>query len=207
MFLRGLNGENEFSCTKIFSRSNLKERMQLSWSISRDQILHNCERCYYFQYLAEAKINSRDQTLREIALLKKLKNIPMWQGDAFHATIADYLRELKSGKQPSLDQLIDSLKNQMLMEWTFSANKTYILKPQGIDKAGGLALFEHEYDLPIEQEIDGIIEEVINLLCHFKAWVDGVNLANLLRSANRIWLEEPVFGPSAPVSTSTVSMC
>jgi hypothetical protein len=89
--------------------------MQLSWSVSRDQTLHNCERCYYFQYLAEAKINSRDQTLREIALLKKLKNIPMWQGDAFHAAIADYLRDLKSGKQPSLDQLIDSLKNQMLM--------------------------------------------------------------------------------------------
>ena len=172
--------------------------MPLSWSISRDQTLHNCERCYYFQYLAAAKINSRDQTLKEIAFLKKLKNIPMWQGDVFHAVIADYLRRLRSGIPPSAVQLIDGLKNQMLSQWAFSTSKTYILQPQNIDKPGGLALFEHEYDVPIEQEVTKIIEEVTSWLYHFLAWVDSTNLTILLSSANRIWLEEPVYGPNAP---------
>ena len=43
-----------------------------TWSVSRDQQLQSCERKYFFQYVAEAKINSPDPWLRGIALLKKL---------------------------------------------------------------------------------------------------------------------------------------
>lgn len=31
-----------------------------TWSISRDETFHTCERRYYFQYLAQANSNSRD---------------------------------------------------------------------------------------------------------------------------------------------------
>ena len=44
-----------------------------TWSVSRDQQLQSCERKYFFQYVAEARINSPDPWLRGIALLKKLK--------------------------------------------------------------------------------------------------------------------------------------
>ncbi len=64
--------------------------MALTWPASRDQILHSCERKYYFQYLAPARINSSNPILREIAFLKKLKTVPLWKGSLFHEVIAQY---------------------------------------------------------------------------------------------------------------------
>lgn len=172
--------------------------MQVSWSVSRDQILHNCERCYYFQYLAAAKINSRDKMLQEIAFLKKVKNIPLWKGDAFHTAVADYLRNLRAGIQPTLAQLTDRLREQMMSEWNFSVKKDFISNPRDIDKPGGLALFEHVYEVKVEPEVSDIIEGVITGLSQFVAWIDDGNVIDSLKTASRIWLEEPVFGPNAP---------
>jgi len=58
---------------------------------SRDQMLRSCERKYFFQYLADAYLNSPEPWLRAIALLKKVKNIPMWQGECVHDAIAEFL--------------------------------------------------------------------------------------------------------------------
>lgn len=172
--------------------------MQLSWSVSRDQILHNCERCYYFQYLATAKINSRDKMLQEIAFLKKVKNIPLWKGDAFHTSVAGYLRNLRAGVQPTLAQLTDRIREQMMSEWNFSSNKEFIVNPRGVGKAGGLALFEHVYEVEVEREVSDIIEEVITGLSQFAAWIKDSDVLDSLIAASRIWLEEPVYGPNAP---------
>ena len=68
--------------------------MKNNWSVSRAQVLNTCERQYYFDYLAPARINSRDTTLKEIAFLKKLTNIPMWQGNIFHSVVANSLKRI-----------------------------------------------------------------------------------------------------------------
>ncbi|MBM3118988.1 MAG: PD-(D/E)XK nuclease family protein [Chloroflexi bacterium] len=172
--------------------------MPLTWSVSRDQILHDCERRYYFQYLANAKINSRDSILREIAFLKKLKNIPGWKGDAFHSIVAGYFRRVRQGQFPTVTELVTELQDNMMNEWAFSSNKLFRTNPRAIDQDGGLALFEHEYEENPEFEVVPIIDSVAIWLYRFMAWVDDVDLVGSLARASRIWLEEPVYGPNAP---------
>jgi hypothetical protein len=172
--------------------------MPLTWSVSRDQILHDCERRYYFQYLANAKINSRDSTLREIAFLKKLKNIPAWKGDVFHSIVAGYLRRVRQQVSPTITELCNELEDKIMREWAFSSNRLFRIDPRAIDQDGGLALFEHEYEDNFEFDVRQIIDDVATWLYRFTAWSNDTDLIGSLARADRIWLEEPVYGPNAP---------
>ena len=171
--------------------------MPLTWSVSRDQILHDCERRYYFQYMANAKINSRDSILREIAFLKKLKNIPMWKGDAFHSIVAGYLRRVRQGLFPTVTELFSELEDKMMSEWNFSSSRLFRTNPRAIDQDGGLALFEHEYEDNLDFGVRQIIDDVAAWLYRFMAWSNDTDLIGSLTRADRIWLEEPVYGPNA----------
>jgi len=55
----------------------MKSVKKNTWSVSKDQALHLCEKKYYFQYLVPAKINSKNTLFREIAFFKKFKNLSM----------------------------------------------------------------------------------------------------------------------------------
>lgn len=173
--------------------------MPITWSVSRDQALHTCERRYYFQYLAAARINSRDRALREIAFLKKLSNFPMWKGNAFHSLVADYLRAARRGTIPRIAELLDGLQDSMKREWAFSTSRSFRSNPRAIDQHGGLALFEHEYDEDLgEEDFTKAIRDIEDWACRFAAWAEENNLDNYVRTAVRVWIEPRPYGPKAP---------
>ena len=169
-----------------------------TWSVSRDQQLQACERKYFFQYLSDARINSPDPWLRGIALLKKLKNIPMWQGECVHLVIAEYLNQVRQRKLPTLDSLVLSLRQRMQREWQFSEKRRFREEPAAVGKTG-VALFEHEYDeMPPETKLEVLIEKAIKMLQTFYTWAGASGLAEQVRTADRIWIEPPAWGAEAP---------
>ena len=170
-----------------------------TWSVSRDQQLQSCERKYFFQYVAEAKINSPDPWLRGIALLKKHKNIPMWQGECVHLVIAEYLNQVRQRHSPALESLVQSLRQRMQREWQFSEKRRFREEPAAVGKTG-VALFEHEYDeMPPETSVEALIEKAAKITGTFYAWAEGESgLAEKVRTADRIWIEPPAWGVEAP---------
>lgn len=174
--------------------------MGTTWSISRDQALQTCERRYYFQYLAPAKINSRDETLREIAVLKKLKNIPMWQGELFHSLVADYLQGVRQKTPDHSLALLNKIKARIRREWESSATALVRSSAQSINNSGNFTLFEHEYnEIPISVDQIEVAHRLENLFWKFVAWVEEQGLVRSIQQAKNVWIEPQLFGPQAPV--------
>jgi hypothetical protein len=98
--------------------------MPLTWSISRENTLEACERRYFFEYVARARTNSRDGRLREIAVLKKVKTVSMWQGEVLHQLVAEYLRRGLSSR-PDASRMIATAVEQMQRDWASSEKKRY----------------------------------------------------------------------------------
>lgn len=173
--------------------------MGTTWSVSRDQTLQACERRYYYQYLAPAKINSRNETLREIARLKRLKNIPMWQGELFHSLAAEYLQNARQQFPSRPLFLLDKMKARISREWEASASAMFHLNNPTIDTNGAFILFEHEYD-ELPREIDSIVvtHRVEELFLRFVTWAEEKGLRRAVQQAKNVWIEPQMFGPQAP---------
>ncbi|MGF2035396.1 MAG: PD-(D/E)XK nuclease family protein [Nostoc sp. CmiVER01] len=173
--------------------------MKNNWSVSRDQVLNTCERQYYFNYVVSARINSRDSKLKEIAFLKKLTNIPMWQGNIFHTVVANSLQRIKRGESLLAKTWLTSLKNKVEQEWAFSESRSFRSNPHLIDKDGGLALFEHEYDAEVEGKNSKNILQFLELLVNrFTNWAEQTDLMKAVQGAKQIWIEPNIYGSHAP---------
>jgi PD-(D/E)XK nuclease superfamily len=173
--------------------------MGTTWSISRDQVLQTCERKYYFQYLAPAKINSRDETLREIALLKKLKSIPMWQGELFHSLVAGYLESVRRKTPGHPLALLHKVKAKIKREWEESASTLVRSSARSVNAGGNVTLFEHEYnEIPMDVDYSEVTHHVENLFWKFVAWVEEQGLVRSIQQAKNVWIEPQTFGPQAP---------
>lgn len=170
-----------------------------TWSASRDHQLQACERKYFYQYLAEARINSPDPWLRGIALLKKLKNIPMWQGECVHVVIAEYLNQVRQRQSPPITSLVESLQQRMQREWLFSEKRRFREEPAAVGKSG-VALFEHEYDeVPPDTKVELLVEKATRMLQTFYTWAEGpTHLAEKVQTADSFWIEPPAWGAEAP---------
>jgi hypothetical protein len=168
----------------------------LTWSASRDNILHSCERRYYYQYLVNARYNSRNPLQREIALLKQLKSILAWQGECFHAAIGRWATVARHNRPPSKKSVLDQLHQDMGRQWEQSLS----LVGQGM-RAGDVScrLFEHEYgvELPADQfEVANV--EVSRWVESFLDWAEDMGLSTAIRTASKYWIEPEPFGPGAP---------
>jgi CRISPR/Cas system-associated exonuclease Cas4 (RecB family) len=170
-----------------------------SWSVSRDQILQTCERKYYFQYLAGARVNATDPMQRRLGMLKKLKNIRMWEGECVHWAIARFLGAIRDQHGLTSDQVLLELKGKMAREWQFSEQKRFRTQSALIDK-GGLALVEHEYDsMPDGVNAGTVFEDAARGIRTFVDWAEGAaSICAKVRSADNVWIEPPVFGAEAP---------
>lgn len=167
-----------------------------TWSVSRDQQLQTCERRYYFQYLAGARVSAADPMQRRLGILKKLKSIRMWEGDCVHWAIARFLGAVRDKRSLRAEQVLAELRDKMEREWQFSEQKRFRAQPLLIDK-GGLGLVEHEYDCaPTGVTAGSLYEDAARGFEKFVAWGDGV--CAKVRMADNIWIEPPVFGPEAP---------
>lgn len=119
---------------------------EFSWSRSRDGTFQECRRRYWFQYYGawggwEA---DADPETRTIYLLKQLKSRQMWAGEVVHACIQRSLENLQAGVEPmAVDDILTLALDQMRIEWKQSRDHVYRSRPKT------LALFEHDYDVPI----------------------------------------------------------
>lgn len=171
----------------------------LMWSFSRDQTLRSCERKYYFQYLSNAYLNSPDPWLRQIALLKKVKNMPMWQGECVHEAIADFLTQIQGGRQVPFESLALALQQRMVRDWTFSEKRQFREEPGSVGRSG-VALFEHEYnEVPPETQIADLVNETREMLGSFYRWAQAhPSFLADFKTAKRRWIEPPPWGDGAP---------
>jgi len=172
---------------------------QPTWSASRDQQLQSCERKYYFQYHAGGRLNADDAWQREVGLLKKLKTVPMWQGECVHWAIAQCLGQWKSDARPDHASLQRSLQQKIDTDWAFSAARKFRTDPWLIDKAG-VALLEHEYgEMPAEISAATVFAAASQSFARFLDWAEGAGaLPEKIRMADRIWIEPQSFGAEAP---------
>ena len=119
---------------------------EFSWSISRDRIFQTCPRQYYFNYYGYwgGWETNAPQRVKQIYVLKQLKNRHMWAGAKVHDCIKHSLTNLQRGISVlDVNQIIDITLKQMREEFRSSREKRYHTHPKTC------ALFEHEYDVPI----------------------------------------------------------
>ncbi len=168
----------------------------LTWSISRDSILHSCERRYYFQYLVTARYNSKKPLNQEVALLKQLQSIPAWQGDCFHAAVGRWANAARTNRDLSIKHMLDELKEDMERQWQQSRS----LVGQGM-RAGDVScrLFEHEYKIQLAgDQLETAFTQTSKWTESFLAWAEDVGLRKAVQAASKCWIEPDPFGPAAP---------
>jgi hypothetical protein len=140
-----------------------------SWSASRHDTFASCKRRYYYSYYA-----SLDDP--EIHRLKKLSALPLWAGSVVHDTIEAFLRA--NDRLPSVEDqeaLIRSVVHSgMVNDWRASElGPPAAADAPGPDEEGDrprlpFRLFEHEYEIPVEQEDKRIaVNVVMRSLKHF----------------------------------------
>ena len=116
-----------------------------SWSASRHNTFASCRRKYFYSYYAA-------QDDDEIKRLKKLSALPLWAGSVVHDTIERFLKKHDElPPQEERDALIRRVVHTgMLSDWRES-------------ELGSLRfrLFEHEYDVPVEQEDKRIAVDIV----------------------------------------------
>lgn len=169
------------------------------WSVSRAQVFNTCERQYYFKYLLNARINSRDSFLKEIGFLKKLTNIPMWKGEIFHSIVAESLQRLKDRKAILPANWYSKLEEKINQEWKFSESKAFREDIKNLDEDGKIALFEHEYNEEIKEQNPGeIFHSIEKWVNQFVNWVERNNLKQLLQNAKKVWIEPKIYGRNVP---------
>jgi RecB family exonuclease len=162
--------------------SNFKN--EFSWSISRDRVFQTCPRQYYFNYYGYWggwEINA-PQRVKQIYVLKQLKNRRMWAGEKVHDCIKHTLTNLQRGISVlNVDQIIDITLNQMREEFRSSREKRYHARPKTC------ALFEHEYDVPISDA--DWKKTADNLELCLRNFYGSETFAMLKNLPRRMWLE------------------
>lgn len=123
----------------------------------------------------------------------------MWQGDIFHSIVANSLKRIRRGESLLSKTWLRNLKNKVEKEWAFSESRSFLETPRLIDKPGGLALFEHEYDLELEGKNSQLILQLIEAFVNrFTDWVEQTDIKKIVQSAKQIWIEPAIYGSDAP---------
>ncbi len=123
---------------------------EFSWSKSRDESFQTCLRHYYFNYYGywNGWLDDAPLRTRQIYILKNLKTRQMWAGEMVHQCIERTIKNLQRGIPIlDIDQVISITLNRMRADFKSSKLKHYLRRPKSC------ALFEHEYDLYIPDEL------------------------------------------------------
>jgi hypothetical protein len=117
-----------------------------------------CRRRYYYHYyLSWNGWNAgAPAVVREAFKLKRLVSLPLWRGQLVHYVATKVLQSMKAkGRIPDRRDVLGYAMERFERQLAFSASKRYLSEPK---KRSGkliidwLALFEHEYGRPFEQE-------------------------------------------------------
>ena len=141
-----------------------------SWSASRHDTFATCRRRYYYSYYASLEDD-------EIRRLKKLSALPLWAGSVVHDTIESFLRTNDTLPSPEdQEALVRSVVHSgMVSDWRES-------------EAGSLRfrLFEHEYEIPVEQEDKRIAVNIV--MRSLKSFFRTETLRRALEVGRSQWL-------------------
>jgi len=128
-----------------------------SWSKSRDDIFKECKRKYYYYYYGSwgGWESDAPTNIREIYILKNLKNRYTWKGEVVHKVIARVLNSIKRRTPISLERAISMTYHEMIQDYRNSEHGNYRQDPK--KKCG---LFEHVYQQNFSvEERDILIHE------------------------------------------------
>ena len=130
-----------------------EKRPGFSWSVSRHDTFTRCRRRYYYSYYGAYEDP-------EIKRLKRLSALPLWAGNVVHEEIEKFLKQHDAlPPEAEREALIRSaVHERMLAEWNQS------------EARGEFRLFEHEYDVPVEQEdkkilVGTVMRSLRNFFC------------------------------------------
>jgi len=155
-------------------------------------MLHTCERKYYFQYLAPARIDSYDETLRKIAFLRKVTNIPMWRGKVFHSLIAEHLSEVRKGNKVQLNDLLTGYKQRMREQWKSSANNSFDIGNTIQENA--FLLQEHLYKETVsENTLLDTIRDLEKRTEQFQRWAEDTSFYAEVIQSPQVLIEPPTY--------------
>ena len=165
-----------------------------SWSASRHDTFATCRRRYYYSYYGALE----DE---EIHRLKKLSALPLWAGSVVHDTIESFLRTNDTLPSPEAQEALirATVHTGMLADWRES--EAGLPPKDGPPYGGGLPpkdgppygggsrrfrLFEHEYEIPVDQEDKRIaVNTVMRSLRHF---FRSPTLGEALAAGRERWL-------------------
>jgi hypothetical protein len=123
-------------------------RNEFTWSFSRRQTFEACRRRYWFRYYAFWGGWGRDapELARKAYFFSKMGTVRMLLGSAVHETIADLLRALKSGREPTSPY--EQVRVRMNEAWRASKEERW----RAFGPKQAPPLFEHYYGLPVPPE-------------------------------------------------------
>ena len=119
---------------------------EFSWSKTRDEIFKACPRQYWFAYHGfwNGWLKDAPERIRQIYVLKNLKNRQAWAGEKIHNSIHRSISNIRRGiKVLSVEEIISITLNQMRNEFRSSRSKYYWKSPKTC------ALYEHEYGIEV----------------------------------------------------------
>lgn len=129
---------------------------EFGWSISREAMFGECRRRYYFHYyLSWGGWEQGAPRISQAAFrLKRLTSLALWRGQLVHYVATKVLASLRAkGRIPAFEDVRRYILERFETQLAFSRDGRYRTEPK---KRGGelnidwLALFEHEYGLPLE---------------------------------------------------------
>jgi CRISPR/Cas system-associated exonuclease Cas4 (RecB family) len=173
-----------------------------SWSKSRDELVRECLRKYYFHYYgAWGGWNpGADPRTRQLYILKNLQTRAMWAGDRVHRAIRAALTEIRAGgAPPDAAAAMEGLLAEMRKDFRDSLARRYRQTPR---KACGL--FEHEYELEIaadqwKETADHAVQclqtffssEIYAAICRLPAdgWLEMEELASFVLDGIKVYVQ------------------
>lgn len=122
---------------------------RVSWSISRDRCFQQCLRKYFYSYVGAqgGSKPSASKEVREIYVLKHLRNRHMWVGELVHEAIEWALRAWKHGKECKEKDLVARSLQKMRLQYAESLQQKHWKNPRQY-----CGLLEHEYDEVVPEE-------------------------------------------------------
>ncbi len=149
------------------------DRPAFSWSASRHDTFATCRRRYFYSYYASFE----DEEVRR---LKKLSALPLWAGSVVHDAIERFLRENDAVPDPEAQEALvrQVVHGTMVSDWRES------------EAGGRFRLFEHEYQVPVEQEDKRIAVNVV--MRSLRSFFRGETLAHAMElgRGSRLALED-----------------
>lgn len=126
-------------------------RNEFSWSLSRERVLRECARKYYYTHYGMwgGWSPAASPRTREIYILKNLKSRQMWAGTVVRDALRRSIRMLQNGQSVlSTDEIVRITLARMRADWVSSKRRQ-----NRIDPKRRLGLLEHEYAFPVEASV------------------------------------------------------